>query len=97
MSQIDARDEILRLEPLLDRMERIEALLDASQQRFADLERSLLAQSISIRGLSERAEAYDANVQRLIAAIERLCEQVPPPVPSTFEAQLEHAMKRSES
>jgi uncharacterized coiled-coil protein SlyX len=55
-------------------------------ERIAALERALGEQSASIDALRTRAQETDSNLQRLIVAIERLCErtqvlQTPAPVP----------------
>jgi len=57
-------------------------------ERIAALERALGEQSASIDALRTRAQETDSNLQRLIVAIERLCERtqvlqspVPTPVP----------------
>jgi hypothetical protein len=60
--------------------------------RITALERALGEQSASIDALRNRAQETDSNLQRLIVAIERLCErtqtlQTPPPVPVPAPAQ----------
>jgi hypothetical protein len=78
-------------------------------ERIAAIERSLGEQSVSIEALRERSTATDANLQRLIVAIEKLCERVPAPAPlplpavapgpvlMPFEAHLRDASQRQES
>jgi hypothetical protein len=76
-------------------------------ERIAAIERSLGEQSVSIEALRERSSATDANLQRLIVAIEKLCERVPAPAPlptvvpgpvlMPFEAHLRDASQRQES
>jgi chromosome segregation ATPase len=65
-------------------------------ERAGALERAMADQLTSIGGLSDRAVESDANLQRLIAVVERLCER--PPQPSStvlpFEAQLAEAAQR---
>ena len=56
-------------------------------ERIAAIERTLLEQSASIESLRDRALDTDANLKRLITAIERLCERTQPvgvsvPVPA---------------
>jgi vacuolar-type H+-ATPase subunit I/STV1 len=46
--------------------------------RIGALERSMLDQSLSIAALRDHARDTDTNLQRLIAAVERLCERTPP-------------------
>lgn len=60
-------------------------------ERIAALERALGEQSASIEALRARAQETDTNLQRLIVAIERLCErtqvlQAPPPAPAPTPA-----------
>jgi hypothetical protein len=78
-------------------------------ERISAIERSLTEQSVSIDALRERSTATDANLQRLIVAIEKLCERVPPPAPAPvpavapgpvlmpFEAHLRDANQRQEA
>ncbi len=65
-------------------------------ERIGALERAMADQLTSIGGLRDRAVESDANLQRLIAVVERLYER--PPQPSStvlpFEAQLTEAVKR---
>jgi hypothetical protein len=60
------------------------------------LQRAMADQLTSIGGLRDRAVESDANLQRLIAVVERLCDR--PPKPSStllpFEAQLAEAVER---
>lgn len=60
--------------------------------RIAPLEKTLLEQSASIGALRERADTTEKNLQRLISAVERLCERTQP-APESFQAQLDQAMR----
>jgi cell division septation protein DedD len=57
----------------------LEALVDTLDtkvvQRMSDLESSLLGQSEAIGGLREKSLRTDQNMQKLLVAVERLCEQ----------------------
>jgi predicted RNase H-like nuclease (RuvC/YqgF family) len=86
----EVSDEILQPRPEVD---------EKMFERIANLERTLLDQSISLGALRERVEAADQNMQRLIGAIERLCERTPSGsielaqpepsgVPDPFQAQV---------
>jgi hypothetical protein len=65
-------------------------------ERIGALERAMADQSTSVGRLREGAAESDANLQRLIAVVERLCER--PLQPSStvlpFEAQLAEAVHR---
>jgi hypothetical protein len=53
-----------------------ERMIDAKVSlRVSTIEKALIEQSSSIRDLSQRTVASEANLQRLIAAVERLCAQ----------------------
>jgi hypothetical protein len=53
-----------------------ERMIDAKVSlRVSTIEKALVEQSSSIRDLSQRTVASEANLQRLIAAVERLCAQ----------------------
>jgi uncharacterized coiled-coil protein SlyX len=73
-------------------------------ERIAALERAVGEQSVSLDALRTRAQDTDANLQRLIVAIEKLCERtpLPAPVPQShpivlpFEAHLNEAREREE-
>jgi hypothetical protein len=80
-------------------------------ERIAAIERTLMEQSASIESLRDRAIDTDANLKRLIGAIERLCERTqpiaapaPPPVPQPvpgptvvpFESHLAEARAKQE-
>ena len=43
-------------------------------ERIATVEKAVREQSVTVNALSRRAVEADANVQRLVAAVERLCE-----------------------
>ena len=58
---------------------RIEAQIEARvSERIGVLEKTLAEQSSSIGALRDRAVETDANLQRLIVAIEKLCERSAP-------------------
>jgi uncharacterized coiled-coil protein SlyX len=77
-------------------------------ERIAALEKAFSDQSASIEGLRVRAQESDSNLQRLIVAIERLCERTqllqspaptaaapaPGPVIVPFATQLEEIQER---
>ena len=66
--------------------------------RMSSLERALIDQAGIITTLSERAIQSDSNLQRLISAVEKLCERgetrQPEPRELPFESQLSDAIKR---
>ena len=81
----------------------------AIADRIAAVERKLMEHSDSIEDLRARAQDTDANLKRLILAIEKLVERTqlaqapppaPPPIPSTvvvpFEAHLNEARRKEE-
>jgi hypothetical protein len=87
---------------LLDRIEAIEARLDAVENRGRahalrsdTLEGALAGQSASIRMLSEGAQSAEANLRRLIDAVERLCNTAQPGEadPASFQDNLAQAMR----
>jgi hypothetical protein len=73
-------------------------------QRVASLEKALIDQAGIITTLSERAIQADSNLQRLISAVEKLCERTEarPADPRSeprelpFESQLSDAVKRQQ-
>ena len=78
-----------------------QALEKKMAHRLASLEKALIDQAGIITTLSERAIQSDSNLQRLIAAVEKLCERgeiraVPQPESAElpFEGQLHDAIKR---
>jgi hypothetical protein len=100
-------DGVLRLDPLFDRLERIESNLLAAKDHpaqnespvQADLLRRIEQVEANFASLSEQSSAIGANLQRLIAAIEKLCERpqaqpVAPPV-LPFESILDSAQNES--
>jgi chromosome segregation ATPase len=62
--------------------------------RVATLEKALVDQSGIITALSQRALESDANLQRLISAVEKLCERTEARPAAPFEKQLDDAIKR---
>jgi uncharacterized coiled-coil protein SlyX len=117
--RIDAQDaEIERLRGMVDSsaveiQSRLEAEMDRRErdvefrisERIAALERVASDQSASIEALRVRAQDTDTNLQRLIVAIERLCERTqpvapapPPPSPVILpcEAHLKEAARAAE-
>jgi uncharacterized coiled-coil protein SlyX len=66
----------------LTRFER--AIDDKISDRMSTFEKALLDQSSIVTALSQRAVESDMNLQRLISAVERLCERgnVTPPAPA---------------
>ncbi len=87
------------------------AIDDRISSRIGAIERTLAEQAGSIEALNTRAAETDHNLQRLVSAIEKLCERtqlIPPvaaepaPAPSpyaarAFESQLQDAMRGSVS
>lgn len=59
------------------------AIDDKVSDRIAALERAMLEQSALVTALSQRAVESDLNLQRLISAVERLCDR---PAPDTRAA-----------
>jgi uncharacterized coiled-coil protein SlyX len=97
-------------ERMLEAFER--TIDDRISSRIGAIERALAEQAGSIEALNTRAAETDHNLQRLVSAIEKLCERTqlippgsgeptftPPPVPyagRAFEAQFQEAMRREE-
>jgi hypothetical protein len=89
-------------------LETFERAIDEKiSSRISSIERALTEQAGSIDALRERATETDNNLQRLVSAIEKLCERAqlvaPPPVERPlernetrlpFESQLHAAMNR---
>jgi uncharacterized coiled-coil protein SlyX len=76
-------------------------------ERIAALEMAVSDQSLSIEALKTRAQDTDSNLQRLIVAIERLCERTqfaaPPPLPANpgpvvvpFQSHMDEARRKQE-
>jgi hypothetical protein len=64
------------LESVNSALATFERMIDAKVSlRISTIERALMEQSSSIRDLSQRTSASESNLQRLIAAVERLCAQ----------------------
>jgi uncharacterized coiled-coil protein SlyX len=82
------------------------AIDDRISSRIGAIERTLAEQAGSIEALNTRAAETDHNLQRLVSAIEKLCERaqlIPPtvaePAPApyaarAFESQLQDAIRR---
>jgi uncharacterized coiled-coil protein SlyX len=95
-------------ERMLEVFER--AIDDRISPRIGAIERTLAEQAGSIEALNTRAAETDRNLQRLVSAIEKLCERAPwvPPAAEAkpaepapyaaraFESQLQDAMRREE-
>jgi len=85
-------------ESLTELEARIEAQVEARvSARIGAIEETLSEQSVSIGALRDRAVETDANLQRLIAAIEKLCERTASPSQPAvlpFEAHLAEASQR---
>src|SRR6185312_3325142 len=88
-------------ERMLEVFER--AIDDRISSRIGAIERTLAEQAGSIEALNTRAAETDRNLQRLVSAIEKLCERtqlIPaaaepaPPPARAFESQLQDAMRR---
>lgn len=64
--------------------------------RIGAIEKTLAGQSESIDALREHTAETDRNLQRLVVAIEKLCEraQLIPAEPSSFETHMNDAMQR---
>jgi hypothetical protein len=68
---------------------------DKISLRISMLEKALIDQSAIVTTLSQRAIEAEANFQRLISAVERLCERKEQPVLDLpFERQLNEAFQR---
>jgi hypothetical protein len=64
------------LESVNSALATFERMIDAKVSlRVSTIEKALIEQSSSIRDLSQRTLATEANLQRLISAVERLCAQ----------------------
>jgi hypothetical protein len=64
------------LEAVNSALATFERMIDAKVSlRVSTIEKALIEQSSSIRDLSQRTLATEANLQRLISAVERLCAQ----------------------
>lgn len=84
------------------------AIDERISSRIGAIERTLAEQAGAIEALNARAAETDHNLQRLVSAIEKLCERaqlIPPaaesaaaapPAARAFESQLQDAMKREE-
>ncbi len=99
------RVEELRLRLHSDMVETMETRLTAFEQnidskvstRLSTLEKALIDQAAVITALSKRAVESEENFQRLIGAVERLCEErqnVTPRAELPFERQLSEAFQR---
>lgn len=97
-NEIPALVESKVSETLTELEARIEAQVEAKvSERIGAIEKTLSEQSGSIIALRDRAVETDANLQRLIAAIEKLCERTAPPSQPAvlpFEAHLAEASQR---
>jgi uncharacterized coiled-coil protein SlyX len=81
-------------ERMLEVFER--AIDDRISSRIGAIERTLAEQAGSIEALNTRASDTDRNLQRLVSAIEKLCERAQLIPPAPFESQLQDAMRREE-
>lgn len=99
------RVEELRVRLHGDMVETMETRLAAFEEnidskvatRLSTLEKALIDQAAVITALSQRAVEAEENFQRLIGAVERLCEQkqsAPPRAELPFERQLNEAFQR---
>ena len=105
------RLEVLRLRLHSETKESVDRALKVFEEsldarvssRITSLEQKLIDQSAALSDLSQRTSQADVNLQRLVAAVERLCEQnVPQPVVAAapeptfldlpFEAELKKAL-----
>ncbi len=81
-------------------LEMFESVIEEKiSSRIGSIERALAEQAGSIQSLNSRATETDNNLQRLVTAIEKLCERsqlipLPPTPRGPFESQLDDAMKR---
>jgi len=99
---VEIPDELLRLEPLLDRVERLERSESDTKlaERMSALERALAEQSASMESMRRCAAETNAGVQRLTASIDRVGDLLPPPVSQPtpvllpFERQMSEAAHR---
>ena len=104
-------DQVLRLEPLLDRVERLERRSEADavlhhrfqpeadrlSARLGALESALTEHSTVMEAMRLRAAETDACIQRLASAIDRLCDHLPQASLLPFEMQLSEAACRQKS
>ena len=90
-------DHSLLFDHLLNRLDLLEARVNALEADSIELRKTLSGQSEMIESLSQRAIESDANMQKLISAVERLCERTEKAPESSFETHLSGAMKRSDS
>jgi hypothetical protein len=75
-----------------------QTLDDKVSARIATLEKALIDQSAVVTTLGQRALEAEENFQRLISAVERLCERKEQPVQDLpFERQLTEAFQRQPS
>jgi hypothetical protein len=102
-SLVGPRVEDLRGRLLAEMWESVEATLASFEQtldnkvslRTSALEKALIDQSSTITTLGRRALEAEETFQRLISAVERLCQQKDRPVPELpFERQLTEAFQR---
>jgi hypothetical protein len=78
------------LESVNSALATFERMIDAKVTlRVSTIEKALIEQSSSIRDLSQRTISSEANLQRLIAAVERLCAQKNGQLPASPEQPLD--------
>jgi hypothetical protein len=76
IDELRARLRAEVLESVNSALTTFERMIDAKVSlRVSTIEKALIEQSSSIRDLSRRTVASEANMQRLISAVERLCAQ----------------------
>jgi hypothetical protein len=88
------------LESVNSALATFERMIDAKVSlRVSTIEKALIEQSSSIRDLSQRTVSSEANLQRLIAAVERLCAQkdgqLLEPIEQPVERQPSDAARRT--
>jgi uncharacterized coiled-coil protein SlyX len=102
-SLLGPRVDDLRARLLVEMRESVEATLTSFERdidnkislRTSALEKALIDQSSTITTLGQRAIEADENFQKLISAVERLCERRERPVLDLpFERQLTEAFQR---
>ena len=94
ITQMQARLESQIEQRYNDSFATLEQTIDQKlSDRISSLEKTLLEQSSSIGTLRERAETTEQNLQRLISAVERLCERAQPATPNIFQSELDQAMR----
>jgi hypothetical protein len=102
-SLLDPRVEDLRTRLRAEMRESVESTLVSFERkldhkvsvRIATLENSLIDQSTAVTALGQRAIEAEENFQKLISAVERLCESRERPVLDLpFERQLSEAFQR---